>query len=47
VHGQIDEVQGSPFGSLAVLAQGATEQLQAAIGHLRGAGIQVQEVSHA
>ncbi len=47
VHGQIDEVQGHPFGTLAVLARGAQEQLQAAVGHLRGAGVQVEELSHA
>ncbi|WP_342133324.1 methionine ABC transporter ATP-binding protein [Hydrogenophaga sp. OTU3427] len=47
VHGQIDEVQGHPFGSLAVLASGAREQLQAAVGHLRGSGVLVQEVAHA
>jgi len=47
VHGQIDEVQGRPFGNLAVLASGAREQLQAAVSHLRGAGVLVQEVSHA
>ncbi len=47
VHGQIDEVQGRPFGTLAVLARGAQEQLQAAVGHLRGAGVQVEELSHA
>jgi D-methionine transport system ATP-binding protein len=47
VHGQIDEVQGHPFGTLAVLARGAREQLQAAVGHLRGAGVQVQEITHA
>jgi D-methionine transport system ATP-binding protein len=29
VHGQIDEVQGQPFGNLAVLARGAREQHQA------------------
>lgn len=44
VHGQIDDVQGQPFGNLAVLARGAKEQLQAAVGHLRGAGVLVQEV---
>ncbi|WP_374523138.1 methionine ABC transporter ATP-binding protein [Hydrogenophaga sp.] len=44
VHGQIDEVQGHPFGTLAVLARGAHEQVQAAIGHLRGAGVLVQEL---
>ncbi len=47
VHGQIDEVQGRPFGNLAVLARGAAEQLQAGIGHLRGAGVHVQELNHA
>ena len=46
LHGQIDEVQGQPFGSLAVLARGAQEQLLAAMVHLRQSGIQVQEVSH-
>ncbi len=45
VHGQIDDVQGQPFGNLAVLARGAREQLQAALVHLRGAGVQVQEVN--
>ena len=47
LHGQIDDVQGRPFGNLAVLARGASEQLQAAVNHLRGAGVLVQEVSHA
>ncbi len=46
VHGQIDEVQGRPFGNLAVVASGAREQLDAALGHLRGAGVRVQEVAH-
>jgi D-methionine transport system ATP-binding protein len=44
VHGQIDDVQGQPFGNLAVLARGAQEQLQAAVRHLRGAGVLVHEV---
>jgi D-methionine transport system ATP-binding protein len=47
VHGQIDEIQGRPFGSLAVFARGAHEQLGAAIVHLRDIGVRVQEVSHA
>jgi D-methionine transport system ATP-binding protein len=47
VHGQIDEVQGQPFGSLAVFAKGAREQLQAAVASLRGAGVVVQEVTAA
>lgn len=45
VHGQIDEVQGRPFGILNVLARGAADQLQAAVGHLRNAGVHVQEVA--
>ena len=46
VHGQVDEIQGRPFGSLAVLARGAREPLAAAVAHLRGSGVQVQEVAH-
>ena len=47
VHGQVDEIQGQPFGSLAVLARGAHEALRQAVEHLRGAGVRVQELSHA
>ncbi len=46
LHGQIDEVQGRPFGALAVLARGANEQLRATVAHLRSSGVLVQEVSH-
>jgi D-methionine transport system ATP-binding protein len=46
VHGQVDEIQGRPFGSLAVFARGAREQLAGAIEHLRSAGVRVQEVAH-
>ena len=46
LHGQIDEVQGRPFGALAVLARGATEQLRATVAYLRSSGVLVQEVSH-
>ena len=42
LHGQIDEVQGQPFGTLAVFARGAADQLQAGIAHLRQAGVNVQ-----
>ncbi len=45
LHGQIDEVQGQPFGTLAVFARGAAEQLQAGIAYLRQAGVQVQPLS--
>ena len=44
VHGQVDEIQGKPFGTLAVFARGAREQLGAAVAHLRGAGVHVDEV---
>jgi len=47
VHGQIDEVQGHPFGNLAVVATGGDADLDAAIAHLNTAGITVQEVVHA
>lgn len=46
VHGQVDEIQGRPFGSLAVLARGARDSLTAAVAFLRGAGVLVQEVAH-
>lgn len=46
LHGQIDEVQGQPFGTLAVLARGAQESLTQAIAQLRTEGVLVQEVSH-
>jgi D-methionine transport system ATP-binding protein len=46
VHGQVDEIQGQPFGSLAVHLQGASEALSAAVTHLRSAGVLVQEVAH-
>jgi D-methionine transport system ATP-binding protein len=46
VHGQVDEVQGQPFGSLAVFARGAREKLDAATAQLRGAGVFVEEVAH-
>lgn len=44
VHGQVDEIQGQPFGSLAVHVQGASEALTAAVAHLRTAGVHVREV---
>lgn len=46
VHGQVDDIQGQPFGSLAVHVRGASGALQAAIQQLRGAGVLVQEVRH-
>ncbi|RZJ03820.1 MAG: ATP-binding cassette domain-containing protein, partial [Haliea sp.] len=45
VHGQVDEIQGQPFGTLAVFARGAPERLGAAVAHLRSAGVQVEPVT--
>ncbi|MCJ7800230.1 MAG: methionine ABC transporter ATP-binding protein [Polaromonas sp.] len=45
VHGQLDEIQGKPFGTLAVFARGARAQLTAAVAHLRAAGVHVDQVS--
>ena len=45
VHGQVDEIQGRPFGSLAVLARGARGSIVAAVDHLRLSGVRV-EVAH-
>jgi D-methionine transport system ATP-binding protein len=46
VHGQVDEIQGRPFGTLAVLARGTAAEVAAAIDHLRSNGVRVQEVPH-
>ncbi|WP_027994907.1 methionine ABC transporter ATP-binding protein [Simplicispira psychrophila] len=44
LHGQIDEIQGQTFGSLAVFASGASAQIHRAIGYLRSQGVQVEVV---
>jgi D-methionine transport system ATP-binding protein len=44
VHGQVDEIQGQPFGTLAVVARGAPAQLDAAMAYWRDAGVQVEQV---
>ncbi len=45
LHGQIDEIQGRPFGSLSVLLRGAQVQLGAAVAHLRGSGVLVEDMN--
>nr|WP_233167715.1 methionine ABC transporter ATP-binding protein [Xylophilus sp. ASV27] len=45
VHGQMDEIQGQPYGALALLLRGAPSSLGEAVAYLRGAGVSVQEVS--
>ncbi len=47
VHGQVDEIQGRPFGSLAVHARGAGPAIADAVDHLRGAGVWVREEAFA
>jgi D-methionine transport system ATP-binding protein len=44
VHGQVDEIQGQPFASLAVFVRGRRAQLDAAVAHLRAAGVFVNQV---
>lgn len=46
LHGQIDEIQGRAFGSLAVLADGEPAQLGAALAFLREQGVVVEALSH-
>jgi D-methionine transport system ATP-binding protein len=43
LHGQIDDIQGQTFGSLAVHVQGASGPLAEAVAHLRNAGVRVEE----
>ncbi|MCX8565369.1 MAG: D-methionine transport system ATP-binding protein [Glomeribacter sp. 1016415] len=44
LHGRIDEVQGQPFGSLAVLASGAPVKVAEAMAFLRQRGVLVEEL---
>jgi D-methionine transport system ATP-binding protein len=46
LHGQIDEIQGQSFGSLAVLASGVAGSVQQAVAFLREQGVVVEELSH-
>jgi D-methionine transport system ATP-binding protein len=46
LHGQIDEIQGQAFGSLAVLAGGDPVKVAQAIAWLREQGVVVEELSH-
>ena len=48
LHGQIDEIQGQTFGSLAVFASGGAAQMQSAGAYLRSHGGQgtTQETNH-
>jgi len=46
LHGQIDEIQGQAFGSLAVLAGGVATQVAEAIAFLRQQGVVVEEINY-
>jgi D-methionine transport system ATP-binding protein len=46
LHGQIDEIQGQAFGSLAVLANGDGANINNAITYLRAQGVIVEELNH-
>ena len=43
LHGQIDDIQGQTFGSLAVFASGPLAQITAAIAYLQRNGVQVRQ----
>ena len=46
LHGQIDEIQGQAFGSLAILANGSAENIANAMSYLREQGVVVEELNH-
>ena len=46
LHGQIDEIQGQAFGSLAVLASGEPAQVAEAVQFFRTHGVVVEELNH-
>ncbi|WP_049126855.1 NIL domain-containing protein, partial [Burkholderia cenocepacia] len=46
LHGQIDEIQGQAFGSLAVLAGGEPGKVGQALAFLREQGVVVEELSY-
>jgi D-methionine transport system ATP-binding protein len=46
LHGQIDEIQGQAFGSLAVLASGEPVQVAEAVQFFRTHGVVVEELNY-
>ncbi len=46
LHGQIDEIQGQAFGSLAILANGSIVDIAAAMAYLSAQGVTVEELNH-
>ena len=45
LHGQMDEIQGQTFGSLAIYASGPAGSVQAVAAGLAASGVQVQDVT--
>ena len=45
MHGQVDEIQGQTFGSLAVFASGEAARLDATVAELRAQDVLVNEVT--
>lgn len=46
LHGQIDEIQGQAFGSLALLVTGTEKNVIDAVEYLRAKGVVVEELDH-
>lgn len=46
LQGHIDEIRGTPFGSLLVLVSGPAKELDGALAHLRANGAVIEEVDH-
>lgn len=46
LHGQIDEIQGQAFGSLAIMATGDEADVKAAMAYLQEQGVVVEEFEH-
>jgi len=46
LHGQIDQIGGEPFGSLAILANGARQEIDRAMAFFAERGVTVEELNH-
>jgi D-methionine transport system ATP-binding protein len=46
LHGQIEEIQGQAFGSLAILANGSAANIAAAMQYLQAQGVVIEELNH-
>ncbi len=46
LQGHIDEIRGTPFGSLLILVTGGAQSLESALTHLRESGAVIEEIEH-